>query len=62
MVYGPSVMRSFIEYESPLPPPTGAKPKPKPKPKPGPAPMTTLVVGEEQGQVFIPFTGEGPRE
>jgi hypothetical protein len=54
---------AFIEYASPLPPP-GARPKPrpgpKPKPKPGPGPsgpVTTLVVGEESGQVFPPEDG-----
>ncbi|HVE87428.1 MAG TPA: hypothetical protein VND93_31440 [Myxococcales bacterium] len=44
-------MASFIQYQSPLPPP-GAKPKPQPRPKPKPMPVTTLAVGEEVGRVF----------
>ncbi|HYV49571.1 MAG TPA: hypothetical protein VFA20_32150 [Myxococcaceae bacterium] len=44
---------SFIDYESPLPPP-GAKPKPKPGPKPKPKPVTTQAVGEEQGRQVLP--------
>jgi hypothetical protein len=40
---------SFIDYQSPFPPPD-AKPKPSPKPKP----ITTQAVGEEQGQHVLP--------
>jgi len=48
---------SFIDYQSPLPPPD-AKPKPKPG-RPRPKPVTTQAVGEEQGQQVLPPQARG---